>query len=157
MLDAEHKVDSAVLQDGVFDPKIPRCALEAMQNIARNIFVRNVFMHDVAQVFHLEIAFAVHLHQSFLEENFLVKKSFLSSDCLETRWDILVAIADHHNKEIVLGKFCFGVNLETVVVMETSSDCCLQFLERFVIHCDTHGNLRVILADSATGSDLGHH
>jgi len=157
MLDAEHKVNSAALQKRIFNAEVPSRALEAMQKIAGNLFLGNAFLHDVTNVLHLKLAVAVHIHESLLEESFLVKESFIAGSLLETFWDSVVSIANHNDEEIVLCEVRFRVNFEAIVVVKQALKSCLQLLQFFVVHRDAHGKLRVLLADPATGPNLGHH
>ena len=151
---AKHKVYSATLKKCIFDAKIPCRALKDMQDICWYFLGGNALIHNVAHVLHFEVAITVNVHKSFLEENFLVKEPFITSDLFEAARDIFVAINYYDYEEIVLSEVRFGVNLETVVVVENALHCRLQLLKRFVVHRDAHGNLRVFLSNSATSPDF---
>ena len=151
---AKHKVYSAALKKCIFDAKIPCRALEDMQDICWYFLGGNALIHDVTHVLHFEVAIAVNVHKSLLEENFFVKEPFITSDLFKAARDIFVAIYYYNYEEIVLGEVRFWVNLETVVVVENALHCRLQLFKRFVVHRDAHGNLRVFLTNCATSPDF---
>ena len=79
VLDAEHEVDTSTAQVVSLNAKVPSCNLKAVQNIAGNLFGVNTFVHDITQVAHLEVFVTIQFHEAFLEEYFLIKKAFFTS------------------------------------------------------------------------------
>ena len=79
VFDAEHEVDTSTAQVVRLDAKVPSCDLKAVQNIAGNLFRVNTFVHDITQVTHLEVFVTIELHETFLEEYFLIEKTFFTS------------------------------------------------------------------------------
>ena len=79
VLDAEHEVDTSTTQVVSLDAKVPSCDLKAVQNIAGNLFRVNTLVHDITHIAHLEFFFTIELHETFLEEDFLIKEAFFTS------------------------------------------------------------------------------
>ena len=120
LLDAEHEVDPPSLKNLVGDAEIPRRALEAVKYVARVLFKGHVLVHDIPHVLHFKVAVPVRVHKALLEKNLLVKEAFLAGKLLETWLEVVVAIDDYDDQEVVLGEVSFWVDFEAVVVVETS-------------------------------------
>lgn len=157
LLDTEHEVDSAALKNRIIDAKVPSCALETVQNVAWDIVGVDVRVHDITHVLHLEVAVAISFHEALLEEHLLVKEAFFAGKCLESRLQVVVAVNDDHNQEVVLREVCLRINLQTVVVVQAASQRVLQLLLLFVVHGDADGELWILSSNLAPLLDNRHH
>ena len=139
LLDAEHEVDSATLQNLVLDTEVPRRALETMQEVRWDVGFWHALVHYVTHLLHLEIAIAVRIHEPLLEEHLLVKEAFVASQLLELRLQVLVAIDDDTDEEVVLRKVRLGVDFQTIVVVKAACQSIFQFLNILIVHGDADG------------------
>jgi hypothetical protein len=65
MFNSKNKINPMRLQTIFFDTKIPGGDLKDMQNIIRDVWIFNIFIHDVTKRDHLEIAFSIFSHVAF--------------------------------------------------------------------------------------------
>ena len=72
LLDAEHEVDAAPLENLLLNAEVPGGHLEAMKQIGRNLILREILVHDVTHLFHLELLVLAKLHEALLEELLLI-------------------------------------------------------------------------------------
>ena len=77
------------------------------------------------------------------------------SQLLHTFGNVVVAIGDHHNKEIIFGKVI--ASFQAVIVVKTALKGSFELIRYFVVHRDADGQLGVLVADTATSADLGDH
>ena len=64
----------------------------------------NIWIHDVADILHLEFVVAVDLHKVLLEENLLIKELLFSCQNFQACRNLFIAITDNHNKEVIFGE-----------------------------------------------------
>jgi len=72
LLDAEHEVDPASLEQGLVYAKVPRCALKAMQKVVWHILGIHLWVTHISHVLHLELLVTIQVHKALLEEDFFV-------------------------------------------------------------------------------------
>ena len=109
VLDTESKVDPSTFENILIDSKIPCRHLETMEDISRNLIFWYTFMHNILEVPHLPYTFTVLLHKSFLEQHLLIEEMFLSCDFLEALRDLVVAITDEADEEVVFAEIVFFI------------------------------------------------
>ena len=76
VFDTKHEIDSSSFEDVILDAKIPRSHLKAVQQILWDLVWANPRIHNVLYVSHFPYIVSIGLHESFLEQDFFVKKSF---------------------------------------------------------------------------------
>lgn len=157
LLDTEHEVDPAPLEQGLVNAEVPRCALEAMQKVGRHSLGVHFWVTHISHVLHLELLVAIQVHKALLKEDFFVQEAFVSSQFLETVWDAVITITDDHDEEVVLSELSVLVELQAIVVVEATSQGRLQFCLVLVVHGDAYGELGVFFSDAAPRSDLRDH
>ena len=158
MLHAEHKVDAASAQVVRLDSEVPRRDLEAVEDVAGHLVGVDALVHDVTYVHHLELLVTIELHEALLEKDFLVEETLLTSQCFEALWDIVIAISDNNDQEVVLREvLVLRVCLKRIVVVEATSQSSLEFFHFFIVHGDANSERGIGLANSAPGTDLRNH
>jgi len=117
LLDAEHEVDPAPLEQGLVDAEVPRSALEAMQKIGWHSFGVHFWVAHISHVLHLELLVTIQVHKALLEEDLFIQEALVSGQLLETVWDAVITITDDHDEEIVLSELSVFVELQAIVVV----------------------------------------
>lgn len=129
-----------------------------MENVTGHLVNVDALIHDVTYVHHLELLITIELHEAFLKEDFLVEETLLTAQCFEALGDVVVAIGDNDDKEVVLREvLILCVRLKSIVVVETASQSSLEFFHFFVVHGDADGEGRIGLANSTSSTDLRNH
>ena len=72
LLDAEHEVDAATLENLLLNAEVPGCDLEAMKQIGRNLVLGDFLVHDVTHLLHLKLVVFAKLHEALLEQLLLI-------------------------------------------------------------------------------------
>lgn len=157
LLNTEHEVDTSPLEDVLLNAKVPRGHLEAMQQVRGNFRRVAVRIHDVTNVFHLELVVTVDIHEALLEKDLLVEEFLFTRQNLEACGDPVVAIDNAHNEEVILGEVGLGVQFERVVVVQAATQRAPQLILILVVHRDADGQLGVLLSDATARSDLRDH
>jgi hypothetical protein len=120
LLDAETEVDSAPFQDVTFDSKIPCRHLKNVQNIGWHSLRLDALIHDIPHLLHSPHAFSIWLHESLLEEHFLVQILPFPRHCFEGLWDFIVSIDDDAHHKVIFGELVLLVKLQAIVVVDQS-------------------------------------
>ena len=66
MLDTKAYMNSATLEDVVFNAHIPSCHLENVEQILRHVFWLHWLVHDIFYWPEFELPIATFLHQTFI-------------------------------------------------------------------------------------------
>ena len=158
VLDTEHEVDATTTEVVSLDTEVPRRDLETMQNIAWNVIDFDTLIHDITHVHHLEFFITIEIHKAFLEEDFLIEETFLTGERLHALRDVVIAISNYNDKEIILREVSIlCVRLQAIVIVEAASQGSLQLLDLLVVHRDTYGQFGVFFSQSAPGANLRDH
>ena len=129
-----------------------------MQNVTWHLFDIHTLVHDVAHVDHFEFFVTVKFHEALLEEDLLVKETFLAGQGFQALRDVVVAVSNDNDQEVILGEVSvFSVGLQGVVVVQAASKCRLQLFDLLVVHRDAHCKCGVLLSDAASCADLRDH
>ena len=114
-------MDSASLEDIVFNADIPCGHLENVKQILWDVFWLDWLIHDVFYGLESEFSFTTYLHQSFIKEQLLVQKAFVTSKFFEFIWDTVVTIGDDEYEEIIFRQVEIWVSPEAVIVMDQTA------------------------------------
>jgi len=145
LLNAKEEVNPVLLQVDIFQTEVPGRDLEHVEQVLRQVLRWDVVVHNVVHVLHLVFAISIFFHEASPHKNLLVKEILFSRKLLKTFGDVIVAIADEEDAEVVLRKLGLRVHAHCVVVVNNATESALQFRLVFVVHGNARSDLRILL------------
>ena len=84
-----------------------------------------------------------------MDQNFFIKELFLARVLLEALRNILVAITNEADSEVVLRKVSLRILSQRVIVLDEATKSVLELFLSLVVHRDANGHFWVLFADHA--------
>ena len=89
---SKYEIDSAPFKGLFIKSKVPSADLKQMQDVLRYFF--DVFIHDVAHLFHFPNIIAIFVHEASLFEHLNVEELIVRCVLLERRGNLIISIAN---------------------------------------------------------------
>ena len=154
LFNRKEKVHPPLVQILLLQPEVPRRHLENVQQVLGQVFRWNAVVHNVVHGLHLVVAISILFHEASAHELLLIKEALVSRELLEALRDVVVAIADEEDAEVVLRELGLRVHAHSVVVVDDATESSFQLALVLVVHRDARSDFGVHLTQCAAGSNL---